>query len=194
MRGWDGLNDDGREWWPCEHHKSCIKFEDRFATSIIYHPHGQTYAAGGFVIRPSQISLNCAYPADGGSQSALCHPPGRSSTCMPGCKRWCDPAKGVRNWGCSWPAENLKEMLVEQRFNSPYGGYNEGILDAATWKQNLPHTIEAVFIRSEAPERDRTYATAVHTAFLKEYSISSQEAPLLEYNASHTFAPFRVLL
>ena len=190
LRGWDGLSEYGRQWLPCEVHKSCTKFSDRFATSIVYPKHPETYAPGGLVLRPNEISLNCAYASDGGSQSVLCSPRGRSATCLPGCKRRCDPAKGWQNWGCSWPADHLRDMLEQQRITSPHGGYNEVILAAATWKANLPRTVAGVFVHSNALPRDRAYAASVHAAFLRAYGITSAETALLEYNASSD-TPFR---
>ena len=192
VRGWDGLSEttNGKPWLPCETHRSCIKFSDRFASSIIYQPHSQTYAKGGLVLRPGELLLNCAYASDGGSQSAVCNPPGRSATCTPGCKVHCDPAKGWRNWGCSWPAEHLKDMLEQQRIVEKDGGYNEVIFDSATWKAHLPRTVMGVFVHTHALPRDRAYATSVHAAFLQAYGLTAADAPLLEYNASHATAPF----
>jgi hypothetical protein len=192
LRGWDGLSEEGRPWLPCETHRSCAKYRDRFASSIVYGGHTQSYAhTGGLVLRPDEVAVNCAYPSDGGSQKVVCDPPGRSERCTPGCKTRCDPAKGWRNWGCAWAPEHLKNMLEQQRILEPHGGYNEVILDAATWKANLPRTIMGVFVHIDAQPRDRAYATAVHAAFLRAYGIDGSQTALLEYNATSATAPFR---
>ena len=191
MRSWDGLNEMGRPWLPCGSSEHCGKYGDRFATSMVLPGHAQTYAAGGLVIQPTSVSLNCAYPSDGGSQKIFCTPPGLSAHCIPGCKQWCDPEKGWRNCGCACQRDELKNMLEQQKAVSPGGGFNEVILDAATWKRNLPHTIMGVFVRAGAVEHDVAYARAVHAAFLRHYpSISCAQTPLIEYNMSHP-VPFR---
>ena len=82
MRAWDGLNAPGRPWAPCQANQFCARYRDRFATSIIYPGYGDVYATegGGLVIRPEEVELNCAYYSDGGSQGAICNPPGRWRT------------------------------------------------------------------------------------------------------------------
>lgn len=126
IRGWDGLSADGMPWMPCTPGQFCERYRDRFATSIIYPGHPDVYANGGFVLRPEELDMNCAYYSDGGSQGGVCLPRGRSAACTPGCKRWCDPARGVKNWGCAWGPEHLREMLIQQQAIEPGGGYNEG--------------------------------------------------------------------
>jgi hypothetical protein len=127
IRGWDSLSDglSGKPWMPCRPTASCGKYGDRFATSIIYPSHIETYGGGGFVLNPAVIELNCAYFSDGGTQGKACVPLGKTSTCIPGCNRWCQPDLGSRNWGCSWPPSQLKLMLEQQRALAPRGGMNE---------------------------------------------------------------------
>ena len=182
MRAWDGISAPGKPWLPCRLDQSCARYSDRFAVSIIYPGHPETYAAGGLVLRPEEIELNCAYGSDGGSQGACCYPPGKTADCSPGCKRWCDPSRGVRNWGCSWPPQHLKEMIVQQKVLEPNGGYNEVILDAQTWVDHLPRTIMAVFVHKDAPERDVETSKRVHADFLAEYGVSADETPLVIYD------------
>ena len=193
MRSWDGLNAGGRPWLPCPPSEHCGKFGDRFATSVVLPGHSATYAKGGLIVRPTSVSLNCAYPSDGGSQKIFCVPPGLSSHCTPGCKQWCDPDKGWRNWGCAWPRDQLKNMLEQQKVVSSGGnGFNEVIFDSATWKRNLPDTIMGVFVHADASSEDLAYATAVHAAFLRHYpSVGSAQTPLVLYNGSHPSTPFR---
>ena len=182
MRAWDGISLPGRPWKPCGLDQHCARYSDRFATSIIYGKHTETYAAGGLVLRPEEIELNCAYAADGGSQGAVCDPPGKRADCSPGCKRWCDPARGARNWGCAWDPQHLRYMISQQKVLSPNGGYNEVILDAATWVRNLPRTIMAVFVHKGAAEADVETSRRVHASFLAEYGVTSDETPLVTYD------------
>ncbi|KAL1526503.1 hypothetical protein AB1Y20_015213 [Prymnesium parvum] len=127
VRGWDGISEafNGKAWMPCPPQSKCGIYSDRFATSLIYPGHMETYGDGGFVLNPDAVELNCAYFSDGGSQGKSCNPPGKRDDCIPGCNGWCNPALGARNWGCSWPPWELKSMLEQQRALSPRGGYNE---------------------------------------------------------------------
>ena len=183
IRAWDGLSAPGRPWEPCEAGQFCQRFSDRFATSIVYPGHPETYAPGGFVLRPEALELNCAYYADGGSQGAQCNPPRKTSTCSPGCKRWCDPARGAKNWGCAWRPEYLKSMIEQQQVLSPGGGYNEVIFDAEAWVRNLPRTIMAVFVAKDASEEDIETSRSVHANFLQRFGIDSDTTPLVTYDA-----------
>ena len=122
MRGYDGLNAPDRPWEPCVQGQHCERFRDRFATSIVYPGHPQTYSTGGLVLRPEGLELNCAYAHDGGSQGSTCWPPGKTDACIPGCKRPCNPEFGARNWGCSWDSDHLREMILQQKVNQPKGG------------------------------------------------------------------------
>lgn len=181
MRAWDGISAPGKPWLPCGPDQHCARYGDRFATSIIYGVHSQTYAAGGLVLRPEEIELNCAYGSDGGSQGVVC-PDGKTPDCSPGCKRWCDPNRGTRNWGCSWAPQDLHMMIAQQKVLEPNGGYNEVIVDSASWVRNLPRTIMAVFVHKGAPEADVANSKRVHAAFLREYRITDNETPLVEYD------------
>jgi len=184
MRSWDGISAHGQPWLPCRLNEHCARYSDRFATSIIYPGHPETYAAGGLVLRPEEIELNCAYASDGGSQGVVCDPPGRQAGCSPGCKRWCDPARGVRNWGCSWPPEHLRDMIEQQKVLEPNGGYNECIVDAASWVKHLPRTIMAVFVQYGASSRDVDTSRSVHKNFLARYGVSADETPFVTYDVS----------
>lgn len=182
VRAWDGLSAPGRPWEPCEENQFCARYRDRFATSIIYPGHPETYASGGFILRPEMMDLNCAYSADGGSQGVHCDPPRKTPECSPGCKRWCEPSRGVKNWGCAWHPQNLKEMIEQQKILSPAGGYNEVILDAEAWVRNLPQSIMAVFVHKNAKLADVENSRSVHANFLQRYGLTSDATPLVTYD------------
>ena len=141
------------------------------------------------MVRTSEIALNCAYGADGGSQGVTCSPPGKSATCTPGCKHACNPdADPGRQWGCAWAPTNLKQMVEQQKILEPRGGYNEVIVDAFSWQRGLPRTIMAVYVAVTADGRparkqDFDYSKQVHTDFLHEYGLTAADAPLLAYSA-----------
>ena len=79
---WGGLM-----WENCNAFPSgrCVGPGDRSSASIIYA--GEEGSQGrhriplfngrpGFILRPTETAVLCAYAADGGSQGANCHPPG----------------------------------------------------------------------------------------------------------------------
>ena len=59
-----------------------------------------------------------------------------------------------------------------QQFEQGKGSYNELILDAYTWSQNLPHTITAVFYPFYAAEGQKQHARDVHKDFLRHYRLT----------------------
>ena len=200
---YDGISDVYRPWLPCTD-PSCEVYGDRFATSLLYPGHQDVYAGGaggwqkggggGFVLRASELTVNCAYYADGGSQGKVCAR--GDDNCIPGCGRWCDPGRGVFNWGCAWKPEHLKQMIVQQMQVHPDGGYNEIIIDASSWVAHLPRTIAAVFVCVDEngmadPEKVQ-HSREVHRRFLEDYKLSSVDFPLLLFDEKKT-EPFRMM-
>jgi hypothetical protein len=201
----DGISDAMRPWLPCKD-IPCAKYADRFATSLLYPGHQDVYAGGaggwqkggggGFVISTDHVSLNCAYYADGGSQGKLCGQ-GAGPECVPGCGRWCDPAKEWRNWGCAWQPQYLRQMIIQQEAVHPDGGYNEVIVNADSWVTSLPNTILAVFVcvaSDGTAERGKIdNARRVHQQFLADYRMSQQDFPLLLMDEGNSEYPFRIM-
>ena len=48
--------------------------------------------------------------------------------------------------------------------------------------QHLPRTIMAVFVHHDAKQSDVDTGKKVHTDFLKQFGITSNETPLVSYN------------
>lgn len=125
----------------------------------------------GFIFRPSENRIFCSYAGDGGSMNKVCDPPGQSEQCLPGCwdagPEWC----GVSQVDCNgpFPAEQLDEMM--RRHSSPTARlrYNEVIVDADWFIQQLPHSVEA-FVG------DRT----AHAAFLSAFDLKPADCPLVQ--------------
>ena len=104
----------------------------RFPSSLVNRKHPDLYSngVGGIVIDWAAVSINCAYYADGGSQTQECDPPGRTAGCMPGCRRgWCDPESRRNYGGCGWADKHLSHMMKMQDETRARGGYNEIVLD-----------------------------------------------------------------
>jgi len=177
----------------------CAPFGDRFSTSILnaktVGPKGDIgmYSTEnpGFILAPWAMKVSCAYPADGGSESKSCKP--GETNCVPGCgKKWCqfDPAiPNNMDTSCAWHPEELERVLtLQENANSKY---NEVVVDAASWVDNLPGSIEAIFyVKGSNAEQQ---ARQVHTDFLREFadkSLSARGAPLLEMDPKNAETPF----
>lgn len=192
MRAFDGLNDRRRPWQPCT---GCPS-SDRFPSSLIYPKHTDIYSSGpgGFVIHPSSISVFCSCYADCGSQGKSCTTRYGDDTCTPGCARPCDPARGVRNWGCAWYGnEQLHFMMEQQMVVRAGGGYNEVVLDPRAWVATLPTTVEALFVLPISKPQDIQNIHQTRTQFLEEYRIASDDGPPIVIYAPQDYpeAPFR---
>lgn len=211
----DGISDPDKPWLPCKA-GDCAVYGDRFAASLIYPGHQDVYQGGkdgwqkggglGFVLNPSQLKVNCAYYADAGSQGKVCDSTDpKFETCLPGCEDWCEPSRGAYNFGgCGWKPTQLKLMIEQQKTIKPDGGYNEIVVDAASWVNALPRTIQAVFLcLQRAPEGGNWplnhdpgklwWAKDVHQKFITEYGLSPDDVPLLLFDQNAFDEPFQMM-
>lgn len=152
----------------------------------------------------------CAYMGDGNSFRWLCHPPGLSRSCIPGCMAdppaectWCsdqsESGLPCQLWGggfgCAYRPAELDQMLAAYMARKGMG-YNEVILNAARWAERLPAAIEAFFYlateRCDASAACRARAVAAHRRFVEEYREAARHTPLLTINQSNWHAPFAV--
>ena len=130
-------------------------------------------------MRASELTVNCAYFADGGSQGKVCAR--GDDNCIPGCGRWCDPGRGVFNWGCAWKPEHLKQMIVQQMQVHPDGGYNEIIIDSKAWRAHGPLAVEAIFGHAD-----------IHRGFIEAFPHLAASHPLMELDPSNWREPMRL--
>ena len=181
----DGQHEQGRPWLPCptdDQTNWCRKWGDRFAASLIhegnsvlYNP-GETGDVKGLIFRPSSTRLLCSYAIDGGSMTQTCEPPGVSASCIPGCwsgkPGWCEQEEPNAGFRCGGPfaPDRLATMLRLHEMPDARVHYNEVIVDAASYVERLPHSLEAVIGDRE-----------VHMAFLREYHLSAHEVPLIKF-------------
>ena len=155
-----------------------------------------------------------------------------SGSCVPGCGQppnWCDPSDlgkgGWPGYTCgfmygpggigAWRASDVPALLREQEtrggeYNGIGGfkGYNEFVLAADAWRDNLPHSVEAIFLVDCTPgQQNLGYDGAnggtadscgqaheagrsMHAAFLKAYDLSADYFPLLIFRQLEWDAPF----
>lgn len=151
-------------------------------------------ATAGIVFDAQYVDVLCSYSSDGGSQHVKCNPPGLSDTCTPGCS---DKPVGPRAASkCWWGEREVGAMLRQQLAIAGRGAeqrYNEIILDAIELRKNLPRAIAAVFfVGVDSSEHCRSanhwakayghcenFARSAHRDFLRRYSMSAEQVPLL---------------
>lgn len=188
----DGQEDWAKRWMPCSSTETwCQHFHDRFATSIIAADYAHLFnQAGGLIFRMSPPSTNeifCSFPADGGTMSNICSPPGPSETCVPGCwhgtPNWCTLEK---TWQCAFRPDDFGAMLRAHTFGQGNKNYNEVILSTAHYVANLPHSLEAMFVTS----RNDAETRQAHALFLTTYGYTASQFPLVLLNIRDTAAPF----
>ena len=127
----------------------------------------------------------------GGTRGKLCHPPGVTATCIPGCQqsardRWCDAASARDAWcdGLPW---HLEDMGLAVSMDVHHDGYNEGVVDAEFWNAQLPHSIDALIATPNDPHAD-----AMYHKFLSTYHITEADVPLVIFDKARTDSPFQL--
>lgn len=192
----------------------------------------------GVVLRPETAHVYCAYGMDGGiddgqNRPKLCAQADvESGRCVPGCGEppdWCDPSDvGKGGWpgyicgfqygpnGISaWRPSDMAAMLRQQegRGGEYHGiggfkGYNEIVLAADRWLEQLPRSVEAIFLVDCKPgDQNLAYnganggtagscaqaheaGRAMHAAYVHEYGLTAEEFPLLLLRQDRWDAPF----
>mmetsp|Transcript_47401 Transcript_47401/g.106896 ORF Transcript_47401/g.106896 Transcript_47401/m.106896 type:complete len:188 (-) Transcript_47401:158-721(-) len=166
---------------------SCGKFGDRFPSTLLYPGQTDIYSKGegGFVINPSGVAILCSYDHDGLTMKPekLCHPPGVSNTCIPGCGTERCPED--KFWRCAYPADRLQLMMESHQARTGRAkDHNEVVLNADVWVSNLPRTIEAIFYLQSSNDAYRQRAEGVHSAFLDAYGVTAAITPLVLFDPS----------
>ena len=143
---------------------------------------------GGIIYRPNVNCLvDCAYPGDGGTAVRNCVN-GKTEGCVPGCvvpgtadfSSWCNPALVKYDMFCgrrAWRPEDLGKLLEAQsRGKEPV--INEVVVNGECVRRNLPHAIEAFFIKTicEVGQSCDTAVRQAHRQFVDAYG---DVAPLL---------------
>lgn len=192
IHAFDGQEDPDRKWAVCPPNSQCGFISDRMSASVIFK--GKTAAfsgGGGVILNPEATRLLCAYGGDGGTRGKLCHPPGVSGSCIPGCtsgpRQWCNPEEVWNNKGAwcdgrPWRPKDFGTFFELDKLSSTY---NEVIADGFYWNKHLPHSIEAIIGSPGEPA-----AQALHAEFLQTYGLSSAQVPLVTFNKESLDAPF----
>ena len=192
-------------WLPCKDKDWCSGYADRLSASIINHrlPYPFSYRNPSFIVRPSVGSkaISCMFAGDGSTMARACVPPGKNKTCTPGCfvkgacqNRWIsgDASKWMHGENC-FDREHLELAMATHEQTTKYSTldwchvppentgcqHNELVLDAKTWLDNLPQTVEAVFYNVLASASEQEWAKHVHAAFLRAYRLNEEDVPLL---------------
>ena len=193
VHGIDSTEDDQRPWAPCRADQpSCGFLSDRMSASFVFKEKGtNTFGGGGVILNPHYNRLFCFYGGDGGTRGKLCHPPGATSTCVPGCHErptdmWCRAAVATSSWcdGLPWHPEDLAAAVQLDAVSS---AYNEAIVDAFYWKEQLPHSVEAIITTPNNPSDE-----AMHRRFLHTYRLTEDDVPLVVFNKDRHDRPFQL--
>ena len=129
-------------------------------------------SSAGLVLAPPPLNrFFCVYPGDGNSMGHYDDNHGCQQSCQ-----------GRQTWDCAYEPERLEEGLKENIGN---GKYNEVVVDAQFMKQNLPHSLLAVFYM--APHT-REKAADVHGDFLHRFGLTAAQFPLVHFDMSNGFS------
>lgn len=172
--------------------EDCKNQPDRLSCSAVYR--GTTAAfsgGGGVIIKPRHSHLLCGYGGDGGSRGRTCQPPGETASCKPGCMMsgandWCDPS-GISFDDCwcdgrPWRPADLGSMLAAHRHSFTY---NEIVIDAKTFNDEMPWSVEAIITSPGDPTTLEMYAK-----FLQMYGITAADVPLVTFHKELAERPF----
>ena len=127
---------------------------------------------GGLIFRPGLTRIRCGKAVDSAGR----------------CGAWCTITDVNVQWDegldklCSWRPQNIglqleRRSIREARYGSL--GYNEIIVDAVSWRDQLPGVIEAIY-------GDR----ALHRRFLVEYGLDAKRLPYLALDRNNWENPF----
>ena len=127
---------------------------------------------GGLIFRPGLTRIRCGKAVDSAGH----------------CGAWCEITDVNVPWSedpdklCSWRPQNIGLQLqrlstMQARYASL--DYNEIIIDAVSWRDQLPGVIEAIY-------GDR----ALHHRFLREYGLDATQLPFLTIDRMNWENPF----
>ena len=147
----------------------------------------------------------CAYYSDGstmdkrccadgqkirGESSRVCGEGVATAECVPGCPTGHAPAfwcAELSDFGCAWRGGQLASMLRQGAAVAADKGvwppeYNEVVLDPAPFVHELPHAIEAFYVRASADAADVSRVQAIYQDYLQRYGLSREAVPFLRYS------------
>ena len=129
----------------------------------------------GIVFRPGLTRIRCGKSVDSAGH----------------CGGWCEPPDVNRPWNegtdklCAWRPKEVGQQLqrlsgMQTKFSQLF--YNEIIIDAAAWRDQLPGVVEAIY-------GDR----GLHHRFLREFGLDASQLPFLMMNRADWVNPFRIV-
>jgi len=131
----------------------------------------------GLVFRPRLTRIRCGKSVDSAGH----------------CGGWCDPGRSDESvvWSesydklCAWHPKDVGvqlHRLSNSQTKTANLFYNEIIIDAVSWRAQLPGVIEAIY-------GDR----ALHSRFLHTYGLDAAQLPFLTINRMDWENPFRTV-
>ena len=172
---------------------------DRIATSVIFANDGKppqywnqriyNPQEGGVVLNPDVNAMLCSYSQDSGSDMRRCD---TNPKCVPGCSakgmdagvEWCSASS--MPGGCAWPPHLLRDMMQRTlpQYQTNGGHYNEIVVDARRFQEQLPMSIEAFWYDAQHSKDGGRTQRAQHAAFLRDFNLREIDVPLLKLEYS----------
>eukprot|EP00327_Prymnesium_parvum_P010636 CAMPEP_0184389672 /NCGR_PEP_ID=MMETSP0007-20130409/12690_1 /TAXON_ID=97485 /ORGANISM="Prymnesium parvum, Strain Texoma1" /LENGTH=260 /DNA_ID=CAMNT_0026739109 /DNA_START=9 /DNA_END=788 /DNA_ORIENTATION=+ len=162
---------NGRPWRMCRREQCPSQIEiDHLSCSVVNAQRPAIFPGGAAegIILSADAQFLCAYSKDVGSGAA---------SYRGGCN-----GKQTRQGYYKLP-HTLQGAMEEQSAMA----YNEVIVGRTWWEQHLPHNVAAVLVLKwratpKGPQlHNDSQARMTHSSFLREYSLSSEQVPLLRY-------------
>ena len=172
---------------------------DRIATSVIFANDGKppqywnqriyNPQEGGVVLNPDVNAMLCSYSQDSGSDMRRCY---ANPKCVPGCSEkgtdegvnWCSASS--MSGSCAWPPHLLRDMMQRTlpQYQTNGGHYNEIVVDARRFQEQLPMSIEAFWYDAQHSKDGGRTQRAQHAAFLRDFNLREIDVPLLKLEYS----------
>lgn len=84
-------------------------------------------------------------------------------------------------------------MIEQQKVLRAGGGYNEVIIDSESWMANMPRTVMAFYVPKGVTEGQLEFSRGAHGDFLRQYGITADQTPLVQYDQAAGMNPFALL-
>ena len=177
-------------WLPCALDMWCAKYHYHWPASILNPGAAQKlyyHSEAGMILNPDVLKLNCLYPEDGNSMARPdCKGPGDGRTCINGCYPQGQQCQDIgQDWECSYPPEYIAEVM-RVRARRSAANQMEVIVDLSSLK--MPEAILGWFYM---PGGDKSTVAKVRNAFLKQYRLDTNSAPLVSLDLRRA-QPFKL--
>ena len=155
-------------WLPCDS-GWCANASRWLSTSVINAAHRAGFSDGGIILKPGATQVLCSHYRD-------------FESLRDGCATDASQHDGAASREQPFPAEDLRGML-QASLTYP-SAYNEVLVDAKVYADNLPHSVAAFYygLLGSNESWPRVHATAMYLSFLDFYSLTEAQVPLVQFD------------